>query len=76
MTNTIIITTGREKRDRVSKEKDRFVEPLDMSNFSECILQVFEMQGQGLITNVYRDICGAGGAEYVQAIATGAQGTS
>jgi len=59
MTNTIImITTGIDRRDRLSMRVNRLVEPLDMSDYFECILQVFEMQDGGGITNVYSDICG------------------
>jgi hypothetical protein len=38
---------------------NRFVEPLDMSNFPECTLQVLEMQDGDGITNVYWGICDA-----------------
>jgi len=37
---------------------NRFVELLDMGNFSECSLQVLEMQEGDGITNVYWGICG------------------
>jgi len=58
MTSTMIImTTGRDRGDRLGTEKNRFVEPPDMSNFSECTLQVLEMQGGRGITNAYRGIC-------------------
>jgi hypothetical protein len=59
MTNTIIImTTGIDRWDRLSMRGNRFVELLDMGNFSECSLQVLEMQEGDGITNVYWGICG------------------
>ena len=59
MTNTIIMmTTGIDRRDGLSARGNRFVELLDMSNFSECSLQVLEMQDGDGITNIYWGICG------------------
>ena len=46
--------TGRDRRDRLSAGKNRFVEPLVMSNFSKCTLQVLEMQGGDGITLALR----------------------
>ena len=56
-TTLIIITTGRDRLDRLTAKEGRLVELRDISDFPECTLQVLEMQGGSGITNVYARIC-------------------
>ncbi len=70
MTSTLIMTTGIDRGDGVSTRGNRFVEPLDMSNFSECTLQVPEMQDGDGIRKVNAGIC-EGGALAICFVASG-----